>query len=81
MNRTASQQIERSSEELYKMEDFYRQKQGETRKLSPKEKEGLFQARSPSFEGKTGIYHADYLTNVDGTSFQQMSHNIISIWA
>lgn len=38
------QQIERTSKELYKTEDFYRQKWAGIRKLVAKEKKELFQA-------------------------------------
>ena len=55
---------ERCSKELYRMGDFFRQKQG-ARKLLVREKNGLFRARSPSFEGRAAVYHADYLTSAD----------------
>ena len=62
MNRTASQQIERSSEELYKMEDFYRQEGILERKLLAKS--GLFQTRS-LWRKARGLLGRLYLTSAD----------------
>ena len=48
--------------ELYKMEGFYRQKEGETRKL--KKVDYFWQSYLPLGEGR-GSYQADYLTRAD----------------
>ena len=51
--------IERSSEELYKMKDFYRQKGARTRTLVI--------ARLLFFRGWQGVYQAGHLTSADQT--------------
>ena len=61
-----SSKAERSSEELYKMKEFYRQKRAGISKLYfGKEQVGF--CKVTFFGELAGVYQADYLTSVDQT--------------
>lgn len=66
MNWAASHLANRRTKELYKMEDFSRQK--ERRQGSYSNKERIVQAKSPFFVGQCGggeeVYPVDFLTNL-----------------
>ena len=57
--------MERNSEELYKMKDFYRQQGVGTRKLYYAKKSGLVIAELLSFRGWQGSVWQTYLTGAD----------------